>query len=185
VTVIHLDPTPQATSAFTSRIFRFMDRVYFAAGCAAGLCLALIFAVTMAQVAGRLVGYNPPGLTDYAGYLTAASTFLGLAYALNQGGHVRVTLFLGMMGAFRAWVELASFLFSAVVACWFAYHSWVMVVWSYSLGDMSSGLDATALWIPQLSMACGMTLLAIAVIDHSIRLIVTGDHGIVSADEPL
>jgi hypothetical protein len=53
-----------------------------------------------------------------------------------------------------------------------------MVYWSYVLGDVSQGLDATPIWIPQLSMAFGMSLLAVAVADHGLRLIATGEHGI-------
>jgi TRAP-type C4-dicarboxylate transport system permease small subunit len=162
-----------------------MDRVYLWSGYAAGLCMALIFALTMVQVVGRWVGFNPRGLTDYAGYLTAASTFLALSYALNQGSHVRVSLVLTAAGPFRRPLELLAFMASAIIACWFAYYSWSMVAWSYKLGDISSGLDATPLWIPQLSMSVGVTLLAVAVIDHGLRLLILGDHGIASADEPL
>ena len=53
-----------------------------------------------------------------------------------------------------------------------------MVYWSYALGDVSQGLDATPIWIPQLSMAFGVSLLAVAVIDHGLRLLLTGDHQI-------
>jgi TRAP-type C4-dicarboxylate transport system permease small subunit len=164
---------------------RAMDKIYLWAGYAAGLCMALIFALTMVQVVGRWVGFNPRGLTDYVGYLTAASTFLALSYTLNQGSHVRVSLLLAALGKRRWPVELLAFALSAAMAIWFAYYSWSMVAWSYSLGDISSGLDATPLWIPQLSMSVGVTLLAVAVVDHGLRLLILGDHGIVSADEPL
>ena len=48
------------------------------------------------------------------------------------------------------------------IAAWFAYYSCSMVYWSYTLGDVSQGMDATPLWIPQLSMALGTVLFAIA-----------------------
>jgi TRAP-type C4-dicarboxylate transport system permease small subunit len=184
---MQLDPaTPKtAASARVHAAFAFMNNVYLWAGYAAGMCLVSIFVVTMIQVGGRLAGWNPPGLTDYAGYLTAAATFLALGYSLNRGAQVRVSLFLSMSGAARPWLEMVALVISGVVAIWFAFHSWNMVLWSYKLGDMSSGLDATHLWIPQLSMAIGASLLAVAVVDHTLRLWLLGDHGIADADEPL
>jgi TRAP-type C4-dicarboxylate transport system permease small subunit len=183
MTVMPIEPM-QDRIAF-KRVCQIMDKVYLWAGYAAGLCMVAIFLVTMAQVGGRLAGWNPPGLTDYAGYLTAAATFLALAHTLNRGAHVRVSLFLAMAGAFRYWIELGAMLLSSLVAAWFAYHSWAMMIVSYQLGDMSAGLDAMHLWIPQLSMTIGVGLLAVAVMDHTLRLILLGEHGIVDADEPL
>jgi TRAP-type C4-dicarboxylate transport system permease small subunit len=185
--VAHIDQVERKAQVHSValNVFRVMDRVYLLAGYAAAFCMTMIFVLTMVQVMGRMVGFNPPGLTDYAGYLTAASTFLALAYAFNQGAQIRVSLFLSMMGKARYGVELIAFAISGSIGLWFAYYSWSMVIWSYKLGDMSSGLDATHLWIPQTSMAVGVSLLAVAVIDHALRMIITGDHGIVAADEPL
>ncbi len=181
MTVAHIAANPMP--AFI-RIFHVLDGVYRWCGYAAGACVVLIFALTMVQVGGRFVGYNPAGLTDYVGYLTAATIFLALPHGFNRGSHVRVSLIISMLGAARYWVELGSFVFCAAIAAWFAYFSWSMVFWSYKLGDMSSGLDATHLWIPQLSMAVGVSLLAVAVADHTLRLVMLGDHGIRDSEEP-
>jgi hypothetical protein len=40
-------------------------------------------------------------------------------------------------------------------------------------------------WIPQLSMAVGVSLMALAVVDHGLRLVITGDHGIETAPDAL
>jgi TRAP-type C4-dicarboxylate transport system permease small subunit len=75
--------------------------------------------------------------------------------------------------------------FSALMGSWFSFYCWRTVFDSYRFGDLSEGLDATPLWLPQLSMAIGATLLALAVCDHFVRLIVTGSDGIEALDEPL
>jgi TRAP-type C4-dicarboxylate transport system permease small subunit len=167
------------------RVWMALDKLYSGSGYLAAACLVLIFAITMLQVAGRYVGYNPAGLTNYVGYLTGASAFLGLAHTLNKGVHVRVNLFLGMMGRFRPALQWIGMGFSAITGTWFAYYCWRTVIDSYNFGDLSDGLDATPIWIPQLSMAVGSTLLAVAVLDHFSRLILTGSDGIEQADEPL
>ncbi len=162
-----------------------MDRLYLYCGYLAAFFMVLIFAVTMLQIIGRYVGFNPRGLTDYVGYFMGASAFLSFAHTLNRGVHVRIELFLAMLGRYRHWAEKFSFLLSTMIAFWLAYYSWAEVYWSYALGDISQGLDATPLWIPQSSMAIGLSLLAIAVTDHGLRLVITGDHGIETAAEAL
>lgn len=162
-----------------------LQPIYRWSGYLAGFCIAAIFAVTMFQIIGRLVGYNPPGLTNYASYLMAATVFCGLAHTLDAGGQIRIELFLSLAGKGRYWLERFGFLASAAMACWMTYFAWSMVSWSITLGDISEGMDATPLWIPQLTMAVGMTLFAMAVVDRTARLFLVGDHGMAAAPDAL
>jgi TRAP-type C4-dicarboxylate transport system permease small subunit len=158
-----------------------LDRLYLCCGYLAAFCMVAIFAITMLQIAGRAVGFNPRGLTDYAGYFMAASAFLGMAYTFSRGGHVRIELFLGMMGRFRVVAEWFSFFATSIVAIWLAFYAWSEIYWSFALNDISTNQDATPLWIPQVSMGVGLTLLAVAVVDHGLRLVLTGQTGIGTA----
>jgi TRAP-type C4-dicarboxylate transport system permease small subunit len=166
-------------------VWSTMDRIYLYCGYLAAFFLCCIFLTTILQVASRLSGVNITGLTDYAGYFMAASTFLAFAHTFNHGAHIRIELFLSMMGRFRRFAECFSFLVSAAIAGWLCYYAWSMVYWSWTLNDISQGLDATPIWIPQLSMAIGMSLLAICVLDHSLRLILTGDHRLPASPDAL
>jgi TRAP-type C4-dicarboxylate transport system permease small subunit len=162
-----------------------LDRLYLYTGYLAAFFLACIFLITIVQVASRLAGYNITGLTDYAGYFMAASAFLAFAHTFNQGAHIRIELFLSMMGRFRRMAEWVSFLVSAALAIWLSYYAWSMVYWSRTLHDISQGLDATPIWIPQMSMAVGLTILSICVVDHSLRLMLTGDHQLPASPDAL
>jgi TRAP-type C4-dicarboxylate transport system permease small subunit len=166
-------------------VWKKLDRLYLYCGYLAAFFLVCIFLVTMLQVATRLVGINIRGLTDYAGYLMAASAFLAFPHTFNHGAHIRIELFLSMMGRFRRMAEWSSFIVSAAIAVWLAYFAWSMVYWSRALNDISQGLDATPIWIPQVSMAVGLSVLALAVIDHGLRLILTGDHGLPTSPDAL
>jgi TRAP-type C4-dicarboxylate transport system permease small subunit len=166
-------------------VWSLLDRLYLYSGYLAAFFLACIFLVTMLQVATRLAGINIRGLTDYAGYFMAASAFLAFPHTFNYGAHIRIELFLSMMGRFRRFAEWCSFIVSAAVAVWLAYFAWSMVYWSRALNDISQGLDATPIWIPQLSMAIGLSVLAVAVIDHGLRLVLTGDHGLPTSPDAL
>jgi TRAP-type C4-dicarboxylate transport system permease small subunit len=159
-------------------VARFLSPIYRWAGYAAGACLFAIFAVTMTQIVGRMIGFNPPGFTNYAGYFMAASVFFGLSHTFDEGGQIRIELFLSMSGKLRGALERAGFLIGAAVCGWMTYYAWSMVSWSVTLGDISEGMDATPLWIPQLSMALGTSLFFVAVLDRTLRLLLVGEHGL-------
>jgi TRAP-type C4-dicarboxylate transport system permease small subunit len=166
-------------------VWKKLDCLYLYSGYLAAFFLACIFLTTVLQVISRIVGINISGLTDYAGYFMAASAFLAFAHTFNQGAHIRIELFMSMMGRFRRYAELFSFFVSAAIAVWLSYFSWSMIYWSRALNDISQGLDATPLWIPQMSMAVGLTMLALCVVDHSLRLLLSGNHQLPASPDAL
>jgi TRAP-type C4-dicarboxylate transport system permease small subunit len=167
-----------SASALGGRIRSFLDSIYLGCGYLAAASMCAILVITMLQIGGRLSGYNLRGLTDYAGYFMAASAFLAFAHTLNKGAHIRIELLLSVAGKWRRTLETLGFAAGIAVSSWFAYHCCALVYWSYQLGDISTGQDAMPLWIPQLSMAIGSVLFAVAMIDHGLRLLIWGDHGI-------
>jgi TRAP-type C4-dicarboxylate transport system permease small subunit len=166
-------------------VWNRLDRLYLYSGYLAAFCLVMIFLTTMLQVASRLSGNNITGLTDYAGYFMAASAFLAFAHTFNHGAHIRIELFMSMMGRLRIVAEWFSFAVAVVISGWLCWFAWSMVYWSYKLNDISQGLDATPIWIPQLSMAVGLSILALSVVDHCLRLILTGDHRLPASPDAL
>jgi TRAP-type C4-dicarboxylate transport system permease small subunit len=175
----------QDTPGAFARLNGLMDKVYLWAGYLAGAAMVGVFLITMTQITCRWFGIPLNGSTAYAGYFMAASTFLAFAHTLNYGAHVRIEMFLSMMGRGRKFVEWIAFIVSGAVACWFAWYAWDMVYWSYMLGDLSQEMDATSLWIPQLVMSIGLTLFAISIVDHGLRLVLTGSHGIPESPDAL
>ena len=157
---------------------RVLDFLYLLGGVIAALFLIAILVIIVLQMLARWTGQVFPGATDYAGYCMAGASFFAFAYALNHGAHIRVSLFLTALGHRRRWGELWCFGIGAVTATYFARYAVKGNFWSWKLNDISQGLDATAIWIPQLAMSAGTILLAICFWDHLIRLIFTGDHGI-------
>ncbi len=67
------------------------------------------------------------------------------------------------------------------------YYAYKGVYWSLKLNDVSQGQDATPLWIPQIPMALGTTILSLTFVDHFIRILFFGldgiDDGATSAEE--
>ena len=150
---------------------RSLDRLYLAAGALAGLFLAAIGVLVLLSIVTRLLGIYVAGLTDYAGYAMAASSFLALAYTFGRGGHIRVELFLAKLsGRRRRWAELWCLAAGTFLAGYLAWFSVKMVRVSHMLGDVSESADATPLWIPQSAMALGAVLLAVALADRLVSV---------------
>jgi len=148
----------------------WLDRLYNAAGFLAALFLAGTLAMVLLGITGRLLHFHVPGTDSYAGYCMAAAGFLALAYTLQKGEHIRVTLLIERLGpgAGRA-LELWSLAVATLLSGAFAYFSIRLAFQSWDFNDISTGNDATPLWLPQLSMAFGVTILFIAFVDNLVR----------------
>lgn len=153
-----------------------LDRIYLSAGIVAAICMICILVLILLQMLARWTGEMLPGTTDYAGYFMAASSFFAFAYALNYGAHIRVNLFLRLLGKYRRAGEIWCFAIASALGAYLAYYAIKTTRFSYILEDKSQGLDATPLWIPQSAMAIGAVILAIALFDNLVRLIFVGDH---------
>ena len=160
---------------------RTLDLIYLWAGYLAAASMATILVLTLAQMITRYLGINVRGLSDYAGYFMAASAFLAFPLALNRGAHVRIELITGQLGRYRRIADTAAFGIASLIAAWFAFYASKMVYVSWKFGDLSTGLDATPLWIPQLAMAFGAVLFAIAILDQFCQLVFRGAHSIVQS----
>jgi TRAP-type C4-dicarboxylate transport system permease small subunit len=143
-----------------------LDRIYSAAAYLAALFLVCTLAMVLLGIFGRLLSFQIRGTDAYAGYFMAGAGFLALAHTLMRGEHIRVTLVLEHAGPrVRRILERWSLAVAVLLAAAFAYFS-VRLAWqSYVLNDISTGNDATPLWIPQIAMAAGNIVLAIAFVD--------------------
>ncbi|HSQ83013.1 MAG TPA: TRAP transporter small permease [Casimicrobiaceae bacterium] len=147
----------------------FLDRLYAAAAWLAASFLVGTLAMVLLAIAGRLVGWYVPGTDAYAGYCMAASGFLALAHTLKRGEHIRVSLLLEhASGPVRHRLELWALAVATLLAATFAWYSARLAFQSWQFNDISTGTDATPLWIPQLTMAAGTLVLAIAFVDELI-----------------
>jgi len=146
---------------------RALDALYDGAAALAALFMVLLLVAVLASVLGRQFHFNIPGTDAYAGYMMAGAGFLALAHTLKRGEHIRVTLLLQSLSprarhALEVWALAAASGLAALVAFYSVRLAWQ----SHAFNDISTGNDATPLWLPQLSMAIGTTILAIAFIDE-------------------
>lgn len=162
-----------------ARLRRALDGLYLASGIAAALCLIAILVLIVVQMLARWTGEVFPGAPDYAGYAMASASFLAFANALNRGAHIRVAIVLNAVPKkIRRILEIWCFGIGAAVMWYFVFYAQKFVYWSWKFNDISQGQDRTPLWIPQMAMLIGAIILAIALTDHLINLILKGEHRI-------
>ncbi|HMQ73325.1 MAG: TRAP transporter small permease subunit, partial [Rhodoferax sp.] len=164
---------------------RALDLLYDGAAWLAALAMVGLLAMVLLAIASRQLDFHVAGTDAYAGYLMAAAGFLALAHTFKRGEHIRVTLVLGHVGprarrVLELWSLVAGTLLAALAA-WYA----VRLAWqSHLFHDISTGNDATPLWIPQLAMAAGSIVLLVAFVDELV-LELRGRRVHASPDEAL
>lgn len=148
---------------------RLLDGLYSASGWLAGISMVGVLVMVLATILSRFFGIALSGTDAYAGYAMAGAGFLALASTLKQGEHIRVTLVLGMLkGRALKGLEVAALAVATLLSGFLAFYSVVLVWQSWEINDISVGLDATPLWIPQLVMALGTLVFFIAFCDEFI-----------------
>ncbi len=167
-----------AATAAPSPARRALNAVYDAAAALAALCMFGLLAMVLLAIASRLLHFHVPGTDAYAGYLMAAAGFLALAHTLKRGEHIRVTLVLTMLrGRARRALDVWALAAGSALALLAAWYSARLAWQSHAFNDVSTASDATPLWLPQLSMAAGTAILALALVDELV-LALSGRPGI-------
>lgn len=146
---------------------RFLDSLYDGAAWLAALFMIALLIAVLLSIGGRELHFHVKGTDAYAGYFMAAAGFLALAHTLKRGEHIRVTLLLSALPPrVRHAMELWALACSAVLSGVLAFYASRLVWQSRAFNDISTGNDATPLWLPQLGMAIGTLILFIAFVDE-------------------
>ncbi|MEM9318261.1 MAG: TRAP transporter small permease [Pseudomonadota bacterium] len=149
-------------------VSRVLTRIYTLAGWGSGALLVFLCGLILYSVLGRLFGLYLGGVNDIAGYVMATSTFMALSYTFRTNGHIRVGLVIqSFTGTTRRGLEIACLAVMSAVTLYLAFYLGRLVYFSFIFGEKSEGADATPLWIPQVPVALGAALLAVAVL-HSL-----------------
>lgn len=146
---------------------RWLDGLYSASAWAAGISMFGVLAMVLLTIVSRLFGFAAPGSDAYAGYAMAGAGFMALASTLKSGEHIRVTLLLGALkGRAHKALEVTALVIATVLSGFLAFYSARLVWQSWEIDDISVGIDATPLWIPQIFMALGTLVFFIAFCDE-------------------
>lgn len=158
---------------------KLLTWLYSAAEILAALCMVGVLITVLTSILSRQLDFHVSGLDAYAGYFMASAGFLALASTLRHGEHIRVTLILNALApAGKRRLDIAALTVGIAIVLSLAVFSTKLVIDSHAFNDISTGNDATPLWIPQLGMAFGNILLLIAFVDLLICRIRGDDQSI-------
>lgn len=163
---------------------KWLDWLYRAscwlgAGCIALICLLVVCQVFLNLVdristvaTGSAIGLTIPSYADFTGFLLAAASFMALAHTLREGAHIRVVLLISRLpDRFRPMVEFWCAGFAFLVASYFTYYTALLTLESFTYNDLSPGMIAVPLWIPQTFMLCGLLVLCISLLDELVKIV--------------
>ena len=184
--------------AKTSILRRYLNALYLASGWLAAACIAAICLLVVCQVClnlvdrlsgaltGSAIGLTIPSYADFTGFFLAAASFMALAHTLRQGGHIRVTLIISHLNErVRHIFETWCLLLATGITIYFSWYTFSLIRESYTYHDLSSGMIAVPIWIPQSAMLLGLVVLSIALIDELIGALCGKKPGYVGAGEKL
>ncbi len=162
---------------------RWLDTLYKASGWLGASCIAMICLLVISQVllnlldrlstllTGSAIGLTIPSYADFTGFLLAAASFLSLAYTLREGAHIRVVLLVSRLPKkIRRLAEIWCIIFGLAVSLYFTWYTAMLTYESYSYNDLSSGMIAVPIWIPQTAMLFGLVVLSVALFDELVSV---------------
>ena len=162
----------------------FLDRLYRLSGGLAALFIVAITLLVFAQVllnlvdrlaklfTGTALGLTIPSYSDFTGFFLAAASFLALAYTLQAGEHIRINLITSRLPTrLQTLFEISSVAIALALTLYMSGYMFLMVKEAWHYHDMSSGVIAMPLWIPQSSLVLGLAVLALALFDNLVLLI--------------
>lgn len=169
-----------------------LQKIYDICGAVAGVLILCICLLISAQICLNAFGRIAPGVlpstissyADFSGFMLAGATFLALAHTLRAGGHIRVNLVTARMpqrGQFFA--EAFALILAGAVVGYATWYMWALVLESNHYGDVSNGIVAVALWIPQSMAAFGISLLFVSIAHTFVDLIRAGKPILSTPDE--
>ncbi|WP_442487470.1 TRAP transporter small permease [Halomonas litopenaei] len=154
--------------------FRLMP-LYRLGGLGAAASMVAICALITIQVLFRLLdallvlfggsrlGLEITGVSELASFLLVGATFLGMAYTFSHHAHIRMSLVIQRLpAAVRAFTELFCLAVASALNALLCVSLWQLMHESLEFDDVSSGLLAVPLWIPQLALLVGMALMSLA-----------------------
>ena len=151
---------------------RALDCAYAASAVLAAFFMVLMTALVVVQIGARLIGSQVPSADDFARMSMAASAFLGLAFALRTGAHIRVTLLLDRAPpAMRRALEIACLAVATAVSGWFAWSTGEMSYDSWRFVEYTIGQVPLPKWIPLFGMALGIALVAVGFLEDLIDVV--------------
>jgi len=151
-----------------------IEKVSVSLGYFSGVLVLCMVACIVYDVVMRHIFNDPTIWADEVScYLLVGVTFLGGAYTLVVNGHIRVETFIERLPTkVRDWVEFVGDILGFGFLIIFGAYAFELAWDSYRDVNLASTLLRTPLYIPQLSLAIGLTWLCFQMLAVILNLLV-------------
>lgn len=150
------------------------DIVTMIAAVVAGISFWLLLVMVVTDVALRYIFNSPLFFAqEMSIYFMSTLVFMGLAYTLLQGGHIRVTILVGRLKPrLRALFDLSMIVFGLIWGMLLL--SGTLNLWLYNFKDNTHayGSLGAPLWIPGIFTVIGSALVMLALISMLLRSVI-------------
>ena len=147
---------------------RTLDALYLGTAWLAAFSVLAICTLMILQSIGRELGIKTGGTNDVVAWLCAASAFLAMAHSFKHGDFVRVTLLAEKVSpTVQRALELLALAIAALAVGYLTWWATRFTYESWQFNELSSGLLAIPLWIPQTAFVVGTWVFFISVIDEA------------------
>lgn len=132
--------------------------------------LAISFATCVEILGRKYFGFSFRSLDEIGGYLLAAVSAFGFAYALSKHSHMRVTLlFPYVPPGVQSFLNALAMVTLAAMAVFCAWRGGAEVLEVLTTGKRSNTPLAVQLWIPQSIWFIGMVLFALGAVAMALQ----------------
>ncbi len=142
----------------------------------AALTIASVFVLIIYEIVLRAFFHSSTYVLDeMVGYGVAASTFLGLGYALSQGSLIRVNILIGVVKnrIARSAIELLSIAVVLYVNTIILTSFWKSIARNFNRNALSETVAQVPLWIPEGVLFVGLCLFSLQLIAYAL-IVLTG-----------
>lgn len=136
------------------------------------ICLGFIFISVVINVILRIFGTSLGSwVEEMSGYAVVWATYLGMAYTLREGKHVRVDLLTEKLSPKRKaavgiLAEIATVIFGGIVTYFGA-----MLAYNAYLSERVTPLSGFPVYILLLALPTGMLLFTLESLEHGVKLV--------------
>jgi len=121
---------------------RLLNGLYKGCGVLSAAFIVCIALAILAEIVGRMAGVLIPAATEFAGYCLASAIFLGLAYTLTSGEHIRVSiLLLRIPPRPRHALEFSCLALGTALSIYFAWHFCAFAYETFVFGEVGECVD--------------------------------------------
>ena len=145
------------------RLSAIISRISLYAAYAAGLCCALLIVLVLAEIVRRTF-FNSSFLWTFeiSSWLLVSFAFLGMAYTLQSGGHVRVTLLSSRLsGRVQVWIDLILSLCGAFIFAYLSISFFDGMVSNYQVGAVGISILEPPVYIIWAAATAGLIIFSL------------------------